>query len=378
MNKEIIPNRQGIYIIVMFFIGSFVIVGTNITAKQDVWISIILTLAVSIPMLYIYSKLLTTYPGKNLFDVFIEVYGNIIGRIISLLFAWYALHLGSLIIRNYSEYINIASFPETPQIVTVFFVGLLCIWMAKAGIEVLGRWASFTAPLIIFILAIVISLSLTNADYSNLKPIMYDGMGPVLSTSFAFLFFPFLELIIFTMLFNNLQDNKKTFKVFLISILVGSLLLMAVLLRNIIVLGPNTINDILFPAILAVEVIDVGFFVERIEIVVTVVFIFGAFVRISACLLATSIGVSKILGIDNYRYLVAPLGFTMMCLSTIVYSSAMDMFNWAGKYYSYYAIPFQLVIPIITLITAKIKIKIQSKKQKTNIKTSDTPQSELE
>lgn len=378
MNKETIPTRQGIYIIVMFFIGSLVIVGTNVTAKQDVWISIILSLTVSIPMLYIYSKLLTTYPGKNLFDVFIEVFGNIVGRLISLLFSWYALHLGSLIIRNYSEYVNIGSFPETPQLVTVFFVGLLSIWMAKAGIEVLGRWASFTAPIIFFILVTVIAISLTNADSSNLKPVLYEGMGPVLSTSFAFLFFPFLEVIIFTMLFNNLQDNKKTFKVFLISILVGSFFLMMVLLRNILVLGPNIINDILFPAMLAVEVIDIGYFIERIEIVVTIVFIFGAFVRISACLLATSIGVSKILGIDNYRYLVAPLGFTMMCLSTIVYSSAMDMFNWAETYYSYYALPFQIVLPIITLIAAKIKIKIQNKKQTTNNKITGTPQNELE
>lgn len=378
MNKETIPNRQGIYIIVMFFTGSLAIVGTNITAKQDVWLSIILTTLVSIPMLFVYSKLLTTYPGKNLFDVFIEVFGSIVGRIISLLFVWYTLHLGSLIIRNYSEYINISSFPETPQMVMVFFMGLLCIWISKAGIEVLGRWTSFVAPIIIFILVSTISLSLSNVDYNVLKPIMYDGMAPVLSSSFSFLFFPFLEVIIFTTLFNNLYDNKKTFNVFLISILIGSFIMLLVLLRNIIVLGPNIINDILFPAILAVEVIDIDIFVERIEIVVSIVFVFGAFVRISSCLLATSIGVSKILGIDNYRYLVAPLGFTMMCMSTIVFSSTMEMFDWAGKYYSYYAIPFQIVIPIITLITAKIKIKLQNKNQKANIKISGTPQSELE
>ncbi len=378
MNKETIPNRQGIYIIVMFFTGSLAIVGTNITAKQDVWLSIILTTLVSIPMLFVYSKLLTTYPGKNLFDVFIEVFGSIVGRIISLLFVWYTLHLGSLIIRNYSEYINISSFPETPQMVMVFFMGLLCIWISKAGIEVLGRWTSFVAPIIIFILVSTISLSLSNVDYNVLKPIMYDGMAPVLSSSFSFLFFPFLEVIIFTTLFNNLYDNKKTFNVFLISILIGSFIMLLVLLRNIIVLGPNIINDILFPAILAVEVIDIDIFVERIEIVVSIVFVFGAFVRISSCLLATSIGVSKILGIHNYRYLVAPLGFTMMCMSTIVFSSTMEMFDWAGKYYSYYAIPFQIVIPIITLITAKIKIKLQNKNQKANIKISGTPQSELE
>lgn len=371
MSREIIPSRQGIYIIIMFFTGSFVIVGTNIAAKQDVWISIILTTLVSIPMLFVYSKLLTTYPGKNIYEILIEVFGRIAGRLISLLFIWYSLHLGALIIRNYSEYINIVAFPETPQMISVFFIGLLCIWITKAGIEVLGRWASFTAPIIFVILAVTICLSLTNADYGNIKPVLYDGISPVLSTSFSFLFFPFLEVVIFTAILNTLIDSKQTFKVFFISIIIGSITLLFVMMRNILVLGPEIINDVYFPAILAVEVINISVFIQRIEVVVSIVFIFGVFVRISVCLLAASIGVTKVLGIDNNKYLVAPLGFVMMCTSFLVFNSSMEMFEWANKYYSYYAIPFQIVLPLITLIVAKIKIKFQNNKQKERVKIGE-------
>ena len=371
MKKEIIPIRQGIYIIIMFFTGSFVLAGTGIQAKQDVWISIILTTIVSIPILYVYSKLLTTYPGKDIYEIFIEVFGKITGRIISLLFVWYTFHLGALIIRNYSEYINIVAFPETPQMVSVFFIGLLCIWMSKAGVEVLGRWSSFVAPFILFILIITISLSLTNADYGYIKPVLYNGISPVISTSISFLSFPFLEVVIYTAIFNTLVDNKKTFKVFLTSTIIGSTILLLILLRNILVLGPNIINDIFFPAVLAVEVINIGVFIQRIEVVVSIVFILGAYVRISSCLLATSIGVTKVLGLDNRNYLIAPLGFLMMCMSILVYNSTMEMFEWLRKYYTYYALPFQVVLPVITLIVAKIKIKFQNNKQKERVKIGE-------
>ncbi|QNU65974.1 endospore germination permease [Ruminiclostridium herbifermentans] len=371
MKKEIIPIRQGIYIIIMFFTGSFVLVGTNIQAKQDVWLSVILTTIVSIPILFVYSKLLTTFPGKNIHEIFVEVFGKIAGRIISLLFIWYTFHLGSLVIRNYSEYVNIVAFPETPQTVSVFLIGLLCIWMSKAGVEVLGRWASFTAPFILAILVVAICLSLTNADYENIKPILYNGISPVISTSVSFLSFPFLEVVIYTAIFNTLNDNKKTFKVFFISAIIGSIILLLVLMRNILVLGSNIINDTFFPAILAVEVINIGVFIQRIEVVVSIVFILGAYVRISSCLLATSVGVATVLDIDNKNYLIAPLGFLMMCISILVYNSTMEMFEWLRKYYTYYAFPFQIGLPVITLIVAKIKMKFQKNKQKEGIKISE-------
>ncbi len=364
MSIETISNRQGFFLISMHFVGSLVMIGADIAAKQDVWISVILSLILSIPMLYIYSKLLMLYPGKNLFDIALEVFGNIFGRILSLLFIWYAFHLGALVIRNFSEYINVVSLPETPQTMSIYFIGLLCIWMCKAGIEVLGRWSSFTIPLILFILIITIILSLTKAHFINLKPVMYEGIKPILYSSFSFLAFPFLETVIFTMLFNNIKNNDKMFRLFLTSAIMGGAAILCVLVRNVLVIGAEGVNQVYFPSMLAVKTITVGIFIQRIELVVSIVFIFGAFVKISVCLLATSIGVSKILKIDNYRNIVAPLGLLMMSLALIVYDNLMEMFNWANNIYQYYAIPFQFILPIVLLIGAKIKIKLQAKKQK--------------
>jgi spore germination protein KB len=349
----------------MFIIGSVIIVGIGAEAKQDVWIATLMALIMSIPLLFIYSKLLTIYPGKDLYDILKEVFGNVAGKIISLLFIWYSFHLGTLVIRNFTEFVNVISFPETPQTIMTIFMGLLCIWMVKAGFEVLGRWATFVFPILIVIIITTVTLSMSKAELINLKPILYNGFKPLLPISFGLLSFPFAEAVIFTMVFNTLKNTKKTFKVFLISSLIGCLVMIIIDVRNLLVLGPSLSANFYFPSYLAVRTLNIGNFLQRFEIVVAIVFILGGFVKVSVCLYAATLGVAKIFNLNNYRYLVTPIGFLMMNLACILYDSTMEMFEWV-KIYPYYAIPFQIILPIIILITAKIKIKVDGKSQKTS------------
>lgn len=363
MQKELITNKQGIFMMSMFIFGSSILTGAAREAKQDVWLVIILGLIMSLPMIFIYAKLLSLYPGKALYEVLNEVFGKVAGKIISLLYVWYSFHLGALVIRNFSEFVNVTSFPETPQTIIVIFVGLFCIWVVKAGIEVMGRWSAFAFPIAAAIIVITVILSMTNINIINMKPVLYNGIKPVLTSSFGFFSFPLAETVVFTMVFSTLKNKDKTFKVFLSSVCIGSVIIMSIAVRNILVLGAPLTTSLYFPSYVAVRTINIGDFIQRFEIVVSIIFIFGSFVKISVCLYAAALGAAKILNIDNYRYLVAPIGFMMMNLACTIYESMMEMFDWAIKIYPYYAIPFQIILPIIILIAAKIKIKINSKKQ---------------
>jgi len=363
MQKEIITNKQGIFIMSMFIFGSSIIVGAGGQAKQDVWLAILLGLIMSFPMIFVYSKLLTLYPGKDLYDILTEIFGNVVGKIISLFYVWYSFHLGALVMANFSGFVNVTSFPETPQTIVVIFVGLFSIWVVKAGLEVLGRWSAFTFPISVTIIVITNILSMTNANFINLKPILYDGIRPVLTSSFGFFSFPLAEVVVFLMVFNTLKYKDKTFKVFWISVCIGSIIILAIAVRNVLVLGSSLSSSLYFPSYVAVRTINIADFFQRFEIVVAIIFIFGGFVKISVCLYAATLGVAKILNIGDYRYIVTPVGFLMMNLACTIYPSMMEMFDWATKIYPYYAIPFQIILPICILIVAKIKIKVATNKQ---------------
>lgn len=359
MNKEIITSKQGISIIVLFTIGSAIVLGPGSEAKQDVWLAYIFALLMALPAVLIYARLLSLYPDKDLFDILPEVLGKLPGKLVGLLYIWYAFHLGSLVIRNFSEFIRIVSLPNTPQLIITAFVGVVCIWIVKAGLEVMGRWAGIVLPLVIVVISCVITLSMTKAEFNNIKPILYYGLSPVMKSAFTVFTFPFAETVVFLMIFFSVKNKFNTYKVYIGGLGISFVVLLTLSVRNLLVLGVETGSTLYFPSYSAVSLIDIGNFLQRIEIIVAVIFLLAGIVKVAACLYAASNGIAKVFNFESHRTLTAPIGFLMMNLSCFIYTSTMEMFEWATKIYPYYAIPFQIILPIVILIAAEIKVRVR-------------------
>jgi spore germination protein (amino acid permease) len=355
MDKEIMSNRQAICMIALFTIGSTLVMGTGKSLNQDVWIAILTGFALSIPMMLIYSKLLLSFPGKSLYDIMINVFGNIFGKLFVLLYTWYFLHLGALVIRNFTEFVNVASLPETPQRFIAIFLAVLCIWVVRSGIEVLGRWSNFVFPLVAFIFIGIYILSTTQIKLINIKPVLYNGIKPLIPTAVAYFSFPFAESVIFTAVLHTLRQKNKTFKVLFTGIAIGCAFILTSAVRNILVLGVKNSSSLYFPSYTAVRTINIGEALQRIEILVATSFVLSGFAKISVCLYAASSGAAKLFNIQSYSQITAPIGFLMMALSILLYRNTMEMFEWAANIYVYYAVLFQIIFPIILFIAAKIK-----------------------
>lgn len=358
MNKEVITNKQMFAIITMFLMGSTLVLGAVGEAKQSAWLAIIFGTLFAVPIIVIYAKTLSLFPGKDVFEIMEMVFGKIIGKATSLLFTWFAFHLGALVIRNFGEFITTVSIPETPKLILMLMLAIMCIWIIRDGIEVLGRWTCATLPILLFIIITIVSLSLTNADVENLKPVLEEGFAPVLSGAFGLISFPYAETVLLMATFNSLPNQKSSYKVYLSGLFFGGLMIFIITLRNILVLGADTISLLYFPSYVAVSKLNIGDFFQRVELMVSIVFIFSGFVKISICLLAACKGISKVLNIENYRFIVAPVGLMMVNLAYWIYNDIIEMEEWAFKIWKYYAFPFQVILPVILLAVAVIRLKI--------------------
>ncbi|MBU3153928.1 GerAB/ArcD/ProY family transporter [Clostridium estertheticum] len=117
MKNEAISERQATILIILFIIGTSFLNGSGIQAKQDAWISIIIAISWSIILLLMFSRILSLYPGNDLFDILQIIMGKWIGKIISILMILFAFHDGALILRSMSEFTNILIFNDTPPMV---------------------------------------------------------------------------------------------------------------------------------------------------------------------------------------------------------------------------------------------------------------------
>ncbi len=356
MQKEQISNKEAICILISFVIGSTLIIGIGGDAKNDAWISGILSVIMFIPMLLIYSRILMLFHGKHLFDILEIIFGKLFGKIISIIYVWYAFHLGALVIRNFGEFINIVAIPETPMYAPMFCLALICIIGVRLGIEVLGRFTTYFVPIVFFILGSVLILGLSQYHMNYIKPVLGNGIAPVLKGGFAAFSFPFAETVLFIGIFSSLKTKKSPRTVYLWGILIPAAIIITFTIRNISVLG-NMLGSFYIPSYEAVSRITVGDFIQRIEVTVSIVYVFTTFIKVSVCLLVTCKGIGKIFNLKDYRSIVIQTGLLMFFLSYIIYDNIMEMKFWAFKVYPYYAFPMQVILPIIIWIAAEVKTK---------------------
>lgn len=362
MKKESITLRQAVSMVALFIIGSSLVLGISRNSKQDAWISLLITFAAVAPIAYIYARLMNRYPGKNLFDICVEAFGKVFGRIVIVLFAWYAFHLGALVLRNFSEFIQVTAFNNMPQVISLMAFTILIIWVVRRGPEVLGRWASIALPVLLVMVAFTILLLVKDMRLSNLLPVG-ENLPDVPRDAFNNFSFPFAETVLFIGVLNTLKQGYKPGRALLYGLMIGgAVLLFGMYFRNALTLGFPALGDSTFPSYDAVSVIIAGGFISRIEGVIGANLLMAGFVKVSICLMVASKGVAKLFNAEDYRPYVAPLGLMMVALASIVYKNTMEMFDFLPVY-AYYAFPFEVIIPIALCIVAEVKFIIKSKKE---------------
>ena len=323
MNKEVISERQGVILIILFILGSTLLIGTASEAKEGALIAIIIAILLTTILLLMFSRILSLHPGKDLFDILEIAFGKLIGKIISVIMTWFAFHLGTLIMRNLSEYTNIIVFTDTPVVVPMAFFVILLIWGLKAGIEVMARWSEFFVWIVVIIFVGISMLSISVMDINRLKPILGNGVEPILKATLGSLTFPFGETVVFTMVFSNISKAKNYNKTFITGLLIGGGLIIIVKLRNLLVLGSEQLLRVYFPSTMAISLIHVGRSLERLEMGVTIILLICSFIKIIVCLFAVCNGLSKVFGFDDYRFMATPVTLLMFSFSFIVYKSTM-------------------------------------------------------
>lgn len=359
MNIEKFPSKHGLSIMIMFILGTSLMLSGGIVAKENKWISLIIASLLSVPLVYVYSKLLIIFPGKGLYEILLLVYGKVIGKVLISLYSFYFLHLSAICLRNITEYVQVANLPDTPQYVTAISIILLTFYSIHLGFNVTATWTEKVLPFIFLIIAITLLFGIPQYNYKYITPIMYDGIKPVLKSAYTSLTFPFGETVVFMVFFGFLYNAKDSCKIYIKAILISGLILTLVSIRNILLLGFPNLANVYFPSHYATSLINVFGFIQRIEILISINLLLSGFIKCTICLYAACIGISSLFNLKSINIIAIVLSILVIPSSMLIYKSTMEMFVFLD-YYKYYAIPFQFGFPILTLIVALIRRKVKS------------------
>jgi len=346
VKKEKISGIQMFVLLSGFLFGSTIILTPTKGAKNDAWIAILIGGAGGALLLWIYTRIAMLNPSKTLVDILKDRLGKVLGTVISILYIWYFIHLASLVLRNFGEFICTTTLPETPMAVIIGLFAAVLVYVINSGIEVVGRLGELLVPVIPLVVFVICLSLITIHDFGAVLPVLGNGIEPVLMASFALVTFPFGETVAFLMLFQCLNNQEKLKKIIFASAGVFTLMGILIFFRDIFVLGSELIYRATFVPHLSTMLIP-GINVEPL---VNINLLISGGIKISVCIYAATNALCQLAGIDDYRKLTTAVAVFCVVLSVWIYENIVEMFAWAEKVWPLYSIPFQIIIPVLLLL----------------------------
>lgn len=350
-----ISATQLTMLITSFFLGTALLYfSPGGVAGRDSWIALLVGMVEGLLFAFIYATLAARFPGRPLIQVFHSVYGNAGGKVISLFFLWYLFHLGSLVLTNFSFFFNTLILAETPSAVIVFSIVAVSVYAARHGLEVVARCSQVLLPFALFFFILTFILLIKDFRLEYFQPVLEISAERFLLATHSAAVFPFGESVCFLLALPALSNPQKPWKPLLLGIIFSTGVLVLNALRNTGTLGILQ-NISFFPSFQATRQINVGQILTRVEILVAVNFLALGFLKYAFLLYGVMLGVAEVFGLREYRILGYPVGILMGILSLLNFAGIYENFEFLEKVYPFYALPFQVGIPLFTLVVAVIR-----------------------
>lgn len=341
-------------LLLMVLSGS--LVSGAFTIKQDIWLAVLLMGVLFLPAVFIYSRITALLPGKGLFDIIEALFGRVISFVLILLISLYALLTSSLVLQNYTEFTVVISLQDTPKIPIMIVLVLPALYLAQKGIRVFGRWALIICVLILCHFVMTLILSANIMEPAHILPLASHSLIEIVDESFALGSIAVGETMIVLSLFGYLKKGESPYKIYVPGILLGVLLFTLVVLRNLFILGADLEQAAHFSTYMAVRIIRIGSFLERVESTISFIYILLGITKLTLYFSAASMGIAKLLRVPDHRRLLVPSALIVLALGSMVFKNVMEMYDfvWVSRFLS---MPFQVLIPLIIWIAAEIKTR---------------------
>lgn len=361
MEKAKVSAFQFFVLIVMFEMGSAILLGLGAEVKQDAWLAILFGLVGGIIVFFIYYRLYLYYPDLPLTSYLQKILGKWLGRLMGFLYIVYFLYIASRVLRDFGELLTSTSYNSTPLFVINTLMILTIIYLLHKGFEVLARVGEIYFLVVYFtaILGMLLIVFSGLVHLGNLKPILENGLKPVIKVFLReTLTFPFGEMVVFTMLLPFLNDKKKAKTVCVSGMILAGINITITTIVNISVLGVDLYYRSTFPLLTTIGRIEIAEFIERLDVLFMLYLVIAGFFKIAIFYYAAVAGAADIFQFKNQRKLAFPIGMIVL-FSSITIASSFAEFMKEGLVIvpMYLSWPFQIIIPSLLLIIAFFRNK---------------------
>jgi len=338
-------------------IGSTAILGlpsiTYTGAKQDAWMAPLAAAPLAALVIWIAGRLACRFPEETFIEYAPKVIGAIPGKIAGILLLWYFFHLDAAIAREFSDFLIATSLPRTPQAVIIVPGALAAGLAVRYGPEILGRLGELFTPLAVIMVSTVVLLAMPEMDFSMVKPVLENGVGPVATA--AFMTQAFLgQFVLLVVLLPSLTKPKLGIRSSYWALVAIVVLLAVMSVTSIASFGPIT-GHFTWPVFEMARVASIGAVLSRIDPIVIAFWIGGSNLKLAVHLYATTVCFAQVFGLSDYRSLAFPMSVLVAAYSVGHVANLVEHGHMLTYFWAPYTQVFQLIIPALVLGVAALR-----------------------
>lgn len=323
----------------------------------DSWISVLIAGVLGFGILFIFIYISNYEKDLTLTEKTKKLFGNIFGTIINYILVIILFVTAVSLFYDLMGFISSQFLPETPIFIIGFMFTLVIIYINIKGIETISRTAIVIFFISMFLFIIAVFGLIGKFDVSNLKPMLEFGLKNSVKGSMYILLLNILPSVVLLIIpKNTLVDYKKTSICIIISYIFSIILILLTIFLTLGNLGIELSRLYLFPEYVVLKRINLFNFIDRIENIIVIQWIFGLFLNVSFIIYFITNTIKK----NNNKIITYLIAFILLFISNYVFKNTTiyDVYIYNIAIYFKYTLLLVLILITIKIKYNRIKKKI--------------------
>ncbi|GGA46381.1 GerAB/ArcD/ProY family transporter [Paenibacillus physcomitrellae] len=354
--KEQITSLQITFMVTLFEIGSAPLFLLGSHAGQDAWMATAVGSLAGLPLLFLFFWIQSKAADRDWIGLLRSGFGPYIGSILGGTYSFYFAYQSMRNVRDLGELTKLILLPATPMFMTMLIFVMTGGYAVWKGIHVVFRLPEMLLPIVLFLYAMVIAVFffLKVMDFNRLAPVMENGFWPIVQVAVPNLVsFPFGQTLVFLMFWSFWENKGIPVKQTLIGYLIVSLFLIFVNSVIVAVLSAPIASASEFPMLKAVHSLSSLRFVERLEILLSILLYVGLYMKMTVFFLCAARAMAFITK-KTARFWTIPAGVVIFGASFIEQGYAQHFAIGLGPSLKVDVV-FQVVVPMILICLLLLK-----------------------
>ncbi|TCM96282.1 spore germination protein KB [Paenibacillus sp. BK033] len=327
-------------------------------SMQDAWLSALLAPVTGIVSILVMIELAKRYPGQTLTQYCSKILGNGLGKLVAANYVYYWFVSITTITMQHTGFISTLLLPKSPVLIISLTFLVVCGLAAHLGIEVIARSNEFLTMLLLVFFVPLLILTVKEANFNEIKPILSDGLFPVLRGAVNPAGGFMNQVFILGWLLPYLNQLKAARKVSFIALSGISLISVSIVMLTIMIFGPLT-GKLTYSFLSVVQYIGIEGSFERLEAIAVSTWVIGCFVKVSVSMFIFSLCVSQLFELRNYRSMIFPLTLLSLVGSVWIFRNSAELLNYLAFTFPLLAFMNQSLIPLLLLLIDSMRKKMK-------------------